>query len=72
MESLANLYEIRAINGCSSFSYTIYEKTSEGNIGKYISINTANKVLANLVNGAAFEGWTPSFFNTIYEKKSNG
>jgi hypothetical protein len=64
MENLANIYEIKH----EDTAFIIFEKTSGGNIGKYTSLKNANKVLTNLVNGVAFQGWTPSFFNVRYEK----
>ena len=66
MENLATNYELVNIDGGTTL--TILEKNSNQHIGKYSSVTKANKVLTNLVNGLAFEGWTPPFFTINYEK----
>lgn len=59
MDNLTNVYELRTTN---QNKFAIYEKTSEIMFGNFPTYSAANKVLSNLKDGKAFEGWIPKFF----------
>lgn len=57
-------YKIKSVDG----KFRVYEVQTEQFLHKFKSHSDAKKQIKKLNNGEGFEGWTPNFIASVYEK----